>query len=125
MFPGDKETEIISSITSTSIRKVSLVYRRPNWGASWRDVNWGAFNEPLCRLVDRLGSAHELEVEILIADVGGGSTYKDIDLGVIMSPLATFREKGRIRVVYMGRSGRAHVVYPLDPCCSNLPASVR
>ena len=97
------------------------MYRRPNW----RGVDWGAFNEPLCRLVDRLGSPRELEVEILITDVGGRSAYKVIDLGVIENPLAAFREKGRIRVVYTGRDGGAHIVYPLDPCSSTPPASVR
>jgi len=119
--PGNKETEIISSITSTSIRKVSLVYRWQIWGPSWRDFNWGVFNEPLCRLVDRLGPRHELEVEILIVDMGGERVYKDIDPGVIVGSLAAFREKGRIRLVYTGPDGRAHVVYP---CSSNPSASV-
>lgn len=122
--PGDKETEIISSITSASIQKVSFVYRWSTWGPSWRDFNWGAFNEPLCLLVDRLGLTRELEVEILIVDVGGGGAYKDTDPGVIVSSLVAFEKKGRIRLVYEGQDGRAHVVYPLDPCSQNPPASV-
>ena len=121
MYPGDKETEIVSSVTSASIRKVSLVDRRSNVGPTWGDVNWGVFDEPLCRLVDRLGSAHELEVEILIS---GGSAYKDIDPEVIVGSLAAFREKGRIRVVWTCPDGRAHVIYPLDPCSSSSPAPV-
>jgi len=110
---GDGDTEIISSITSTSIRKISLVYRPPALGPSWRDVNWGAFNEPLCRLADRLGSARELEVDILIIDAGGMNM--DIDPGAIVSSLAGFREKGRIRVVHVGRDESARVVYPFGP----------
>ena len=66
--PGNWEAEIISSITSLSIRKVTLAYRLLIPGSSARAVNWGAFDEPFCRLVDRLGSTHELEVEILIVD---------------------------------------------------------
>ena len=98
--------------------------RWPVWGPSLRDFNWGVFDEPLCRLVDRLGSTHELEVEILIVDRGGERVYEDIDPGVIVGSLAAFGEKGRIRLVYMGPDGRAHVVYPLDPCSPNPSASV-
>ena len=122
--PGDKETEIISSITSTSIRKVSLIYRWSSWGPSWRDLYWGVFDDPLCRLASRLGPTHELEVEILIVDMGCERTYKDIDPGVIVGSLAAFGEKGRIRLVYEGWDGRAHVVYPLDSRPPNSSASV-
>ena len=85
-------------------------------GYGWHNVPWRAFNEPLCLLVDRLGSTHELEVEIRIVDMGGGGTYEDIDLGEILHSLTAFREMGRIRLVFIGRDKRAHVVYPLDPC---------
>ena len=116
---GDKEAEIISSITSSSIRKISLVYRWSVASYSWRTTHWGTLNEPLCQLVDRLGSTHGLEVEIRTVDVGGGGTYEDTDLGVIVSSLAAFREKGRIRLVYVDRDKRAHVFYPPDLSSTN------
>ena len=121
---GDRETEIISSITSTSIRKITLVHQWSIPSLSCGSVNWGTFNEPLCRLVDGLGFTHELEVEIRIVHAGGVSTYEDIGPGVIVSSLAAFREKGRIRLVYVGKGERVHVVYPLDPSSPNPPASV-
>ena len=124
-LPGDKEAEIISSITSASIRKISLVHRWSNWGFSWRRVNWGTFDEPLCLLVDRLGSTHQLEVEIRIVDAGVTSVSDDTDLGVIVNSFAAFREKGRIKLVYVGQNEKEHVVYPIDPCSPNPPASLR
>ena len=120
---GDKETEIISSIASPSIRKVTLVtliYRY----LSWNDVNWGVCNEPLCRLAGRLGPTAELEVEIRIVNLGGVSMQESIHLGEIVSSLTAFREKGRIRLVYVDQDKRAHVVYSLDSCSPNPPASV-
>ena len=121
---GNREAEIISSINSASIRKVTLVCWWSIPSLSWRTVNWGAFNEPLCRLVNRLGPTRELAVEILIVDAGGTSRYGDIDPDTIVSPLVAFREKGRIRLAYVGRDGRKYIVYPLDPCCPNPPVSV-
>lgn len=67
-------------------------------------------------MVDRVGSTHDLEVEVLIVDVGGGNRHRDIDPGMIVNPLAEFREKDRIKSVYADEDGVAHVVYPLDPC---------
>ena len=125
MPPGNMGTEAISSITSASIRKVTLAYGWVDWGLSWHDINWGAFDEPLCRLVDRLGSTHELEVAILIVDAGGISSYEDIGLEVIASSLAAFREKGRIRLIHCGgQDVRPHVVYPPDAGYLNPSASV-
>ena len=124
-LPGDEEAEIISSITSASIRKIFLVHRWSNWGFSWRRVNWETFDEPLCRLVDKLGSTHQLEVEIRIVDAGVTSVSEDTNLGVIVNSFAAFREKGRIKLVCVGQDGKEHVVYPIDPRCPNPPASLR
>ena len=90
-------------------------------GFSWYDVHWGAFDRPLCRLVDRLGSTHELEVEIRNVDEESVSTYKDIDPGRIVKSFVAFREKGRIKLIHVDRDGREYIVYPLDLCSPTPP----
>ena len=125
MPPGNKGAEVISSITSASIRRVILTYGWVDWGPSWRDVDWGAFDEPLCRLVDRLGSAHELVVLILILDTGEVSSYEDIGLGAIANSFAAFREKDRIALIYYwAQDMKPHLVHPPSPSYPNPPASV-
>ena len=91
-FLGFKEVAVLSSITSTRIQKVTLVFQH-----SWHNVNWKIFDKPLCRLADQLGCAHRLEVDIrtIVTEVG--------EVAKIVDSLAGFREKGEIRVVRVRR----------------------
>ena len=108
MRPGTEEVDILSSITSAGIQKISLTYRRPAWIFSSRDIDWEVFDEPLCRLVDRSGRTCELEVDFRILGAGDG----EAEATAIENSLVKFREKGRIRVVWVGRDGSERVVYP-------------
>ena len=103
MCPGTEEVDILSSITSASIRKVTLVR-----DSSWYNIDCEIFDEPLCRLVDRSGRTCELEVDFRI--VGAGDA--EAEATVIANSLVKFREKGRLRVVWVGLDGNERVVYP-------------
>ena len=96
--------DILSSITSTSIRKVSLVR-----DSSWHNLDCGIFDEPLCRLADRLGRTRGLEVDFRVAGVGD----QEAEAMAILNSLVKFGEKGQTRVVQVDRDGSERVVYHL------------
>ena len=110
MCPGTEEVDILSSITSASIQKISLTYWRPGWTSSQRnsDIDWEVFDGPLCRLVDLSRHTRELEVDFRVAGAGD----QEAEVTVIANSLVNFREKGRIRVVWVGLDGNERVVYP-------------
>ena len=109
--PGTEEVDIVSSITSASIRKVSFAYQRTARNSSWYNINCGIFDEPLCRLADRLGRTRELEVDFKILDAGDVKG-DETEPTVIPNSLVRFKEKGRIRVVRVDPDGSERVVYP-------------
>ena len=98
IYPGEIEVEVLSSITSTNIQKVSLVYLWLFRGSSWQDVNWEIFDKPLCRLADRLGHTHGPEVDFQIMG-SGPAVNENPGLEIIANSLAAFKEKGKIRVL--------------------------
>ena len=114
MLPGGAEVDILSSITSTSIQKISLVLQRQHRVISWRGIKWEMFDEPLYRIADRPGRTHKLEVVIrvkkAVTKVNGSA-----GLARIADSLARFKEKGHIKVIWLDPSGREHVVYPPPP----------
>ena len=106
--PGTEEVDILSSITSASIRKVSLTYWRTARNSLLYNIDFGIFEGSLCRLVDRSGRTCKLEVDFRIVGAGDG----EAEATVIENSLAKFREKGQIRVVRVDPDGSERVVYP-------------
>ena len=111
-FLGSKGAGILSSITSTSIQKVSLVHR---YSASWSGIVWTYFDKPLCQLADKLGCTHKLEVDVRIIVEGVAETGEDIGVVRIADYFSGFREKGQLRVVLVGPDGSGSVIYPPAP----------
>jgi hypothetical protein len=103
------EVNLISSITSASIHKITFVY-----SMSWapRRVEWENFDNTLYQLADRPGYNGKLEVDFRIVD-DRGDGWQDVGLDIVES-LAKFREKGRVRIILVGRDGSESVV-----CSSN------
>jgi len=111
-YPGIEEVHLISSITSTSIRKVTFVHETLPRGLPRRDADWGILDDPLCQLVDRLGYKHELEVNLRFEVAGVMEVDEETRELRIVNSLARFREKGRIRVVLVDVDhGSETVVY--------------
>jgi len=89
--PGIAESDLISSITSTNIRRITFtqpISPHDTWMSD--HLNWARLDNSLCRLVDRLGSGHRLEVEFLAFNArlwwGGDLGFKKY--------LPRFHEKG-------------------------------
>ena len=99
---------LLSSITSTKVRKVRFVHK------PWfpRSSSWGNLDDPLYRFVGRPRCEHEVEVDFRFSDVGAVEVDKQTGEPKIVRSLAKFREKGRMRVVWMDPGGTEHVVYP-------------
>jgi len=110
--PGRAEVDILSSITSTGIQKISLALQLPRWTNSWRGVKWEIFDEPLYRIADRSGRTHKLEVDIRLMNTVTEEIGEGAGLVRIADSLARFKEKGHLRVTWVGPSGRENVVYP-------------
>ena len=110
MLRGTEEVDILSSITSASIQKISLTYWCPDRISSQRnrDIDWEVFDGPLCRLVDLSRRTRELEVDFKVSGTGD----VEAEATVIANSLVRFREKGQIRVVRVDRDGSERVVYP-------------
>ena len=106
-FPGFKEVDILSSVTSTSIQKISLVHRHLD-----PYIAWSCFDKPLCRLANELGCTHKLEVDFRISVEGVVETGEDIAVAGIADNLSGFREKGQLRVVLVGPDESESVIYP-------------
>jgi len=106
--PGAEVTDLLSSITSTKIRKVTFVHVP----SSRRSLGWGNLDDPLCRLIGRPGCKHKVEVDIRFPDAGAVELDEPTAEPKIVRSLAKFREKGRMRVIWMDSGGSEHVVYP-------------
>jgi len=108
LVPRRAEVDILSSITSTSIQKISLVFQ-----GRWCDIDWETLDESLYRVACRSGCAQKLEVDIgvvsLVPEAGGGT-----GLVGIADFLRRFKEKGHIRVIRVGPGWR-EIVYPPPP----------
>ena len=95
-WPGPAYQALLSSITSTELRKVIFPV--------WHVYDWGIFTQQsalidkeLCGLVHRLhtrGYRCTLEVELRLAEVGGGHGWYDF-----ISLFPEFRERGVVTVV--------------------------
>jgi len=110
--PGNEEVDILTSITSTRIQKITLVHQSSP--RSWFYADWGSFDDPLRRLVDQSECKRGLEVDFRFVDVGGIKGHGDGGVVEIVDSLAKFREKGRMRVVLVDLSGSERVIYPSD-----------
>ena len=89
--PGIIEAAILSSVRSTGIQKVSLVYHFFVSSRPRRVIDWKIFDEPLCHLVDQLGCARRLGVDFRIITKGVMETG---EVARVLDSLAGFREKG-------------------------------
>ncbi|KAF9648089.1 hypothetical protein BDM02DRAFT_3269711 [Thelephora ganbajun] len=98
MHPQEQERILISSITSTSLRKIIFapVTKRITWGLLWDHPCWMPFDDMICGFVDRLqasGYKHTLELEFRVNSVELGEEVHRKDF------LPKFREKGLVRIV--------------------------
>ena len=89
--PDTMEHELISSITSTNIEKITLTLSHGFYRFLPDHRYWRLLDNSLCQLVDRLGCGGQLIVEIQTYDFGGGMEYGEY--------LPKFHEKGQVRVV--------------------------
>ena len=114
-YPGSEEANLVSSVTSSNIRKVTFV-GESSAGFLSRGGDWGVLDETLCRLADRLGSKRVLDVDFRLVDtevevmVGGERALEPERV----DSLARFREKGRVRVIRVCLDGSENVVYTSD-----------
>lgn len=106
--PGTEVLDLISSITSTNIRKVTFVHAL-NFPIS---SDWGILDTPLCRLVDQRGCKHEVEVYLRFPDMGAVRVDEPTGEPEIVRSLPRLREKSRMRFVWVGPYGGEHVVHP-------------
>lgn len=111
--PGEAVTNLISSVTSTSIRKITFVHR-PYPGTLWYSTSWKCLDNPLCRLVDQSGRGHEMEVDFRFTETRAMGLDKLTGELKIVELFVKFREKGRMRVVWVDPGGSEHVVYSSD-----------
>lgn len=64
LCPGVAEQNLISSITSTNIRRIAFTQSvSPHEEPESENPDWAQLDNSLCRLVDRLESGLRLEVE--------------------------------------------------------------
>ena len=113
-YPGTGGVKTLSSVTSTCIQKVSLIYLYRTRGPSWLDITWQIFDAPLCQLIDQ--SRCTLEVDFRIVGARGVQRVECSRAMVIVDSLVGFREKGgQIRVVHVGSGGSESVLYPPPP----------
>lgn len=80
---------VLSSITSTNIRKITLVCL-PGPGVELGRVGLQGYDDALCLLADRLKCKNELEVELRFV---GDTNVTDF--------IAKFKEKGRVKTVWV------------------------
>jgi len=110
-YPGQEEANLISSITSTSVQKVTFVHESLVWGFESRHVNWGILDDPLCQLVDRSRCKRELEVDFRLAGTEDMGTDKWTGDLKIVGSFQKFRGRARMRVIWVDRDGSEHVIY--------------
>lgn len=98
--------KVLSSITSTELRKVTFLVRQArDWGVFTRLTReWVLIDEQLCGLVDRLcvtGYRHTLEVELRFTDIWGD--FGEYDFTKV---LPEFREKGVVTIIDTAQNDR-------------------
>ena len=108
--PGAEVVKLLSSITSTDIRKVTFVhvpsFRRP--------PGWPNLDDPLCQLVGRPGCKHRVEVCFRFLDAGAMEVDGRTGEPRVVKSLTRFKEGGQLRVVWMDPNGGECVVYPRE-----------
>ena len=92
MSPENSESDLLSSITSTNMQKIIFAQSFAFYGSFVGNGYWPRLDESLCRLVDRLGCEHLLEVEFRALVVPDG----ELD---IERYLPMFYKKGRVRIL--------------------------
>jgi len=108
------EANILASITSTRIQKITFVHRPSLWDSLQQEVDWEIweiFDDPLCQLVEQSECGRELEVDFRFVGVRVMRADGETRAARIANSLAKFREKGRIRVVCVGLDGDERVFY--------------
>lgn len=89
--PENVEPDLVSSITSTNIQKITFTQSLAFCEGCVENTYWPRLENSLCRLVDRLRCGHWLEVEFHVY-----TPQNELDFGRYLS---RFREKGRVRVL--------------------------
>ena len=92
---GAREANILCSITSASLQKVTIICEDDSLSRMWGKIDWGIFDDPLCRLADQLKCEDELEVIFWFME-----RYKD-SVERIVGSFPRFREKGRMEFIGM------------------------
>lgn len=105
--PGTEVVNLLSSITSASIQKVTFVV-----SSTLRHIaDWRNLNDPLCRLVDQSGYKYEVEVDFQFVDTEAMEVDKVTGQLKIVRSLAKFRKKGQMRVIQVDSGGSRSIIY--------------
>ena len=104
--PKDPHKSLLSSITSTELRKIVFPAKYANnWvNFALRVRGWGLIDEQLCRLVDRLcatGYCRTLNVELQLMDIDDDPGDYDFT-----KFLPGFREKGVVTIIDVAHGDR-------------------
>jgi len=95
------KTNLISSITSANIQKITFVYSRLWLLPFRRGVEWRNFDDALYRLANRSECKDGLEVDVRVTLY---STHRNFHKRAmeknILESLAKFRERGRLRIIW-------------------------
>jgi hypothetical protein len=90
--PDDLDLDLLSSITSTSIEKITFTLSNTHRFPP-DHIYWSRVDGRLCQLADRLGRQGRLEIEIRVYHLVHDARHTDYLLG--------FQEKGQVRVVHV------------------------
>ena len=105
--PGTEVVNLLSSITSASIQKVTFVVS----STLRRIADWRNLNDPLCRLVDQSGYKYEVEVDFQFVDTEAMEVDKVTGQLKIVRSLAKFRKKGQMKVIQVDSGGSRSIIY--------------
>jgi len=111
LHPGTEEANVLSSITSTRIQKVTLLHEYSLWDFPSYDIEWEVFDESLCRLADQSECGWGLEVDFRFMNAGYVGSGEETEAIEIVNSLTKFKEKGRTRVICVGPDDDERVVY--------------
>jgi hypothetical protein len=112
--PGPEEVDLVSSISPTSIQKVTFVHQSSVRDPSGSETGWEILDDPLCQLADRLGRKRVLEVEVRLMGTEVMEAEDRTGGLAIANSFGKFKEKGRVKVVRVGLYGAESVVYTPD-----------
>jgi hypothetical protein len=93
-YPTTAELSLISSISSTNIRKITFAQSAAFHALVVDLVNWTQLDNALCHLVDRSEYGLRLEVEFRVRDAASRDRELDPE-----KYLPKFHEKGRVRIL--------------------------